>query len=128
MNIDTESSTPIKVLILSDRLIDYALKLADYLTSVGLHVIDLTTTKEEALRYCNEHIDFLIIAGYLKDTNNYGVIHELNNRKLPVVPVIWAILDALIISHCNLYRIPLRFERTLPMSDFVTFLKEQCPK
>ena len=127
MKIDVENLSPLRVLILSDRLMDNAQKLADYLTSTGVQVVALTTSKEHALMFCDERIDFLIIAGYLKDQQNYGVIEECRNRRLYAIPVIWAMQDALISGHCSMYRIPLRFERTLPMCDFMLFLQLNRP-
>lgn len=127
MKFEAENSSPLCVLILSDRLMNNAQKLADHLTSTGIHVVALTTSKEQALRFCDERIDFLIIAGYLKDRQNYGIIEECRSRRLYAVPVIWAILDELISDHCSMYRIPFKFERTLPMCDFVLFLQRNRP-
>jgi hypothetical protein len=107
--------------------LNYAQKLADYLTSAGIQVAALATSKEQALMFCDERIDFLIIAGYLKDRNNYGVIEECRSRRLPAIAVQWAMLDALISDYCRTYKIPLRFERTLPMDEFVLFLWRHRP-
>jgi hypothetical protein len=120
---DSEISTPIKILILSDRLIHQAQILSDYLISTGFHVVALTKNKEQALIFCNQNINFLIIAGYLNDQQNYKVIEEYENRGIPITVVHWAMLDSLIADYCINYGIPLQFERTLPMSNFVLFLK-----
>lgn len=112
---------------MSDRLLDYAQKLADYLTSIGVQVTALTTSKEQALMFCDEQIDFLIIAGYLKDESNYRIIKECRSRRLPTIAVQWAMLDSLISDYCRKYEIPLRFERTLPMDEFVLFLWQHRP-
>ncbi|GEM_PF-2464020 len=114
---------PIKVLILSDRLIDNAKELADFLDSAGIQVIALVSNKEQALKYCNQKIDFLIIAGYLKMQQGYQVIAEYKKRNISFIAVHWAILDSLITYYCKMYDIPLQFERTLPISEFVAFLK-----
>jgi hypothetical protein len=127
MKIEAENSSALCVLILSDRLIDNAQKLADYLTSTGIQVVALATSKEQALMFCDDRVDFLIIAGYLKNRQNYGIIEECRNRRLYAIPVIWAMQDSLISSHCSMYRIPLRFERTLPMCDFMLFLQLNRP-
>lgn len=124
MKIKLENSATIRVLILSDRLMDNAKKLTDYLVSVGIEVIALTSTKEQALKFSNQKIDFLIIAGYLEDKQNYGIIEEYRERNISCIPVHWAILDGLINIYCNRYKIPLQFDRTLPMSDFVCFLEQ----
>lgn len=121
---DNGSTTPNKILILSDRLIHQAQSLSDYLITNGFHVVALTTTKEEALIFCNQNINFLIIAGYLKDKQNYKVIEEYKNRGIPITVVHWAMLDSLIADYCYNFGIPLQFERTLPMSDFASFLKQ----
>ena len=72
-----------------------------------------------------EHaFDYLIIAGYLRWEYNYGVIAELRKQQKKFIPVQWAILDSLIHTFCLRYGIPLKFERTRPMSDFVSFLIE----
>lgn len=127
MKIEVKNTSPLYVLILSDRLLDYAQTLADYLALTGIQVVALTTSKEQALMFCDERIDFLIIAGYLKDRKNYGVIEECRSRNLPVIAVQWAMLDSLISDYCRTYRIPLRFERTLPMDEFVLFLLQHRP-
>ncbi|EMS72631.1 hypothetical protein [Ruminiclostridium cellobioparum] len=127
MNMEEKNTSPLCVLILSDRLLNYAQKLADYLTSVGVQVAALVTSKEQALMFCDERIDFLIIAGYLKNQINYGVIKECGNRGFPAVAVHWAMLDDLISGYCRTYKIPLQFERTLPMDEFVLFLWQNRP-
>jgi len=127
MKIESENSSPLYVLILSDRLMDNAQKLANYLTTTGIQVVALTTSKEQALTFCNERVDFLIIAGYLKDRQNYGVIEECRSLRLPAIAVQWAMLDDLISDYCRTYKIPLRFERTLPMCDFALFLQRNRP-
>ncbi len=124
MNIKLENSSKISVLILSDRLIDNAKKLADYLASVGIEVIALATTKEQALPFINQKTDFLIIAGYLEEQQTYEVIEEYSQRNISCIPVHWAILDGLIQLYCSTYQIPLQFDRTLPRSDFVCFLEQ----
>lgn len=124
MKIEKGNYTTINVLILSDRLMDNAQKLSDYLILAGIQVIALTTTKEQALKFCNEKIDFLIIVGYLRDSRNYGIIEELKVQKNSCIAVHWAILDGLIKIYCNQYKIPLQFDRTLPMADFVLFLEQ----
>ncbi|MEL7658854.1 MAG: hypothetical protein AAGU75_23430, partial [Bacillota bacterium] len=68
--------------------------------------------------------DYLIIAGYLKSEYNYGVIAELQKQRKKFLPVQWAILDELIFTFCQRYKIPLKFERTLPMANFVSYLEQ----
>lgn len=121
---EKENSVTINVLILSDRLMEDARKLSDYLAEAGIRVIALVSTKEQALEFCEVNIDFLIIVGYLEERQNYGIIEEFKTRKNYCIPVQWAILDGLIKMYCSQYRIPLQFERTLPMSDFVLFLEQ----
>jgi hypothetical protein len=121
---EKENSATMTVLILSDRLMDNARKLSDYLTGVGVKVIALAETKGEAMRFCDERINFLIIVGYLENKYNYGIIEEFKERKLSCIPVQWAILDGLIEIYCKQFRIPLQFDRTLPMSEFVKYLEE----
>lgn len=127
MKIEVKNTSSLRVLILSDRLIEKAQDLADYMTSTGVQVVALTTSKEQALIFCDERIDFLIIAGYLKNRQNYGIIEECRNRRLPVIAVQWAMLDSLISDYCRTYKIPLRFERTLPMDEFILFLRQHRP-
>lgn len=127
INIEAENTSPLCVLILSDRLLDYAKKLADYLVSSGIQVAALATSKEQALIFCDERIDFLIIAGYLKKQNNYSIVEEFRSRSLPAIAVHWAMLDDLISDYCKTYKIPLKFERTLPMDEFVLFLWQHRP-
>ncbi len=124
---EVKNTSPLCVLILSDRLLDYAQRLADYLASAGIQVVALTMSKEQALMFCDERLDFLIIAGYLKDRKNYGVIEECRSRRLTAIAVQWAMLDALISDYCNMFKIPLRFKRTLPMDEFVLFLQQHRP-
>ncbi|MFA9377842.1 MAG: hypothetical protein ACERKZ_13970 [Lachnotalea sp.] len=124
MKIKLKNSTTISVLILSDRLMFNAKKLADYLVTAGIKVIALTTSKDQALKFSDQKIDFLIIVGYLKDSQNYGIIEEYRERNISCIAVHWAILDGLINMYCNKYKIPLQFDRTLPMADFVHFLEQ----
>jgi len=124
VDIEQNNLTPIRVLIVSDRLIDEAQKLADYLAISGVKVIALVNTKEQALEFCDQRIDFLIVAGYLKNRQTYKVIEEYKNRQISFIPVHWAMLDDLIAIYCNTYKIPLQFERTLPMFKFVVFLEK----
>ena len=114
----------ISVLIISDRLIERARELSSYLCSVGIHVVGLVENKEQALKVQDQPIDFLIIAGYLKNKQNYEVINEYRKRHKTFTAIHWAMLDSLISSYCNEYKIPLMFERTRPMSDFVVYLQE----
>ena len=114
----------IHVLIISDRLLNQANALANYLSSTGsIHVVGLAENKQQALSIAKEHsFDYLIIVGYLKMEYTYNVIAELQKQQQEFLPVQWAILDTLITTFCQRYQIPLKFERTLPMADFVSFL------
>ncbi|WP_027399225.1 hypothetical protein [Anaerovorax odorimutans] len=114
---------PISILIISDRLIDQAKKLADYLSSMGVQIVALVSDKEKALSYLNQKFDFLVIVGYLKNRNSYEIIEESKKYKASFIAVHWAILDEIISKYCRIYKIPLLFERTLPMSEFLSFLK-----
>jgi len=114
----------IHVLIISDRLLNQANALANYLSSTGsIHVIGLAENKQQALSIAKDHsFDYLVIVGYLKMEYTYNVIVELQKQQKEFLPVQWAILDTLITTFCQRYQIPLKFERTLPMADFVSFL------
>lgn len=114
----------IHVLIISDRLLNQANALANYLCSTGsIHVIGLAENKQQALSIAKDHsFDYLVIVGYLKMEYTYNVIAELQKQQKEFLPVQWAILDSLIATFCQRYQIPLQFERTLPMADFVSFL------
>jgi len=118
-------SKKVKVLIISDRLQYQAKALADYLSGTGnIDVIGLAESRQQALTIAEDHhIDFLIIAGYLKSEYNYSVIAELQKQRKNFLPVQWAILDELIFLFCQRYNIALKFERTLPMADFVSYLE-----
>ena len=70
----------------------------------------------------NSPLTYLIIAGYLKIEYNYSVIAELRRQNKAFIAVQWAIIESLINGFCQSYKIPLKFERTLPMADFVSFL------
>lgn len=114
----------IHILIISDRLLNQANALANYLCSTGsIHVIGLAENKQQALSIAKDHsFDYLVIVGYLKMEYTYNVIAELQKQQKEFIPVQWAILDTLINTFCQRYQIPLKFERTLPMADFVSFL------
>lgn len=116
----------IKVLIISDRLQRQAKTLAEYLSRAGdIVVIGLAENKQQALNIAQDcAFDYLIIAGYLKSEYNYRVIAELQEQRKQFLPVQWAILDELILTFCRRYEIPLKFERTLPMADFVSYLEQ----
>lgn len=114
-----------RVLIISDRLIDCAKALSNFLITAGISVVGVVENKQQVLKTTeSQPIDYLIIAGYLNDTRNYEVIEELRHQYKPFIPIQWAILDSLITSYCFQYRIPLKFDRTLPLNDFVMFLEE----
>lgn len=125
MNREVNSLQSTRVLIISDRLIDCAKVLSNYLCSVGIYVVDVVENKQQVLKTAEEQtIDYLIIAGYLKDISNYEVIEELRNQHKSFIPIHWAMLDSLITSYCFQYQIPLKFDRTLPMTDFAAYLQE----
>ncbi len=119
-------SEKIKVIIISDRLLQEAKVLADYLTSTeSIEVVGLAESKQEALSLAQDTtFDFLIIAGFLKPEQNYSVIAELQKQHKKFLPVQWAILDELIDTFCQRYKISLKFERTLKLADFVSYLKQ----
>ena len=114
----------IHVLIISDRLLNQANALANYLSSTGsIYVVGLAENKQQALSIAKDHsFDYLVIVGYLKMEYTYNVIAELQKQQKEFLPVQWAILDSLITTFCQRYKIPLKFERTLPITDFVSFL------
>ncbi len=116
-----------RVLIISDRLADRAKELSEYFCSVGIQVVGLAETKEQALEMADQAIDFLIIAGYLKNERSYKVIEEYRKQNKTFSVVHWAMLDSLISDLCTEYKIPLKFERTLPMSEFTMFLQQHRP-
>ena len=121
---DSLKSNPIHVLIISDRLLNQAKSLAEYLHSTeNFNVIGLAENENHALELAQNHsFDYLIIAGYLQAERTYHVIAELQKQEKEFLPVQWAMLDPLITTFCQRYGIPLKFERTLPMVDFVSFL------
>jgi hypothetical protein len=118
---------PIRVLILSDRLLKQAQGLAEYLFNLdGFEVVGIALDKDQTLELAGEtDFDFLIIAGYLKMFHTYEVIEELQMQKKEFQTVQWAILDSLILELSKRYKIPLTFERTLPMESFAAFLWER---
>lgn len=116
----------IKVLILSDRLLDEAKVLAGYLRCTGrFDIVGIARNRREVLNIAQKHtFDYLIIAGYLKAESSYTVITELQSRQTEFLPVQWAILDELIFTLCRRYNISLKFDRTLPLADFVSYLEQ----
>lgn len=114
-----------RVLIISDRLVECAKALSNFLITAGIYVVGVVENKQQVLKTTeSQSFDYLIIAGYLNDTKNYEVIEELRHQYKTFIPIQWAILDSLITSYCFQYRIPLKFDRTLPLNDFVLFLQE----
>ncbi len=114
----------IRVLIISDRLMDRARALADYLSSESVDVVGLAQDRRQTMEIAQKSsFDYLIIAGYLKTQYTYGVIEELRKQRRCFLAVQWAMLDSLINGFCLSYKIPLKFERTLPFEEFVRFLK-----
>lgn len=124
-NIYQDNGMKIKVLILSDRLTDRAKVLAEGLRGTGrVHVAGIAGDRRQALSIAKDHsFDYLIIAGYLKTERTYEVIAELKEKQKKFIPVHWALLDSLIAGFCQRYQIPLRFERTRPLEEFVDFLE-----
>lgn len=125
-NSSSFNSRKIRVLIISDRLIDRAKVLADYFRRTGrIEVVGLAENKGQALSIAQEQtFDYLIIAGYLKVEYSYGVISELQKQQKKFMPVQWSMLDSLISVFCQRYKIPLKFERTRSMQEFAAFLEE----
>lgn len=121
---EKNKSYQIRVLIISDRLQSQARSLAEYLRSTGhIDVLGIAESRRQVLEIAQEHsFDYLIIAGYLRAERTYEVIAELQKQRKNFLPVQWAILDSLISGFCRQYKIPLQFERTRPMEDFVKFL------
>ncbi len=119
-------SGKIRVLIISDRLVDRAKVLADYFRRTGrIEVVGIAENKTQALGIARENtFDYLIIAGYLRVEYSYGVISELQKQEKKFLPVQWSMLDSLISLFCQRYKIPLKFERTRSMEEFVRFLEE----
>jgi hypothetical protein len=120
------SGSKIRVLIISDRLVDRAKILADYFRRTGrIEVVGIAENKGQALSIARDHtFDYLIIAGYLRVEYSYGVISELQKQEKKFLPVQWSMLDSLISLFCQRYKIPLKFERTRSMEEFVAFLEE----
>lgn len=114
----------IRVLIISDRLQNQARALEEYLRGTGrIDVLGIAESRQQVLEIAQRHsFDYLIIAGYLRAERTYEVIAELQKQRKSFLPVQWAILDSLISGFCRRYSIPLQFERTRPMEDFVKFL------
>lgn len=117
-------SKKIRVLIISDRLLDRAKALADHLHSTEtVEVVGLAENKQQALSIAQDHsFDYLIIAGYLKTEYTYGVIAELQKQNKKFLALQWAILDSLIAAFCQRYKITLKFDRTHPITEFVSYL------
>lgn len=115
----------IQVLIITDRLVDQAKVLAEYLQGTNnFEVVGLTENKQQALSIAEYNFfDYLIIAGYLKDETTYDVIAELQKRGKNFLVVQWSMIDSLITNLCLRYKIPLKFERTFPVEDIVRFLE-----
>jgi ActR/RegA family two-component response regulator len=120
-----DNNEKISVLILSDRLSKQAKALAEYLRGTDtVHVVGLAEDRQQALGIAKEHtFEYLVIAGYLKAERTYEVIAELKGQQKKFIAVQWAMLDSLITGFCQRYKIPLKFERTKPMGDFVAFLE-----
>ena len=116
----------IKLLIISDRLQDKAKALAEYLCTLeGFKVLGIGAERQEVLEIADSSdFDYLIVAGYLRNERSYQVIQDLKKRSVRFLPVHWAMLDPLIDLFCSRYKIPLKFERTLPKKEFADFLIE----
>lgn len=123
-NKNVSTSKTIRVLIISDRLMDQAKVLAQCLSSRdNIKVVGIAKNNKQVLNIAKHNcFDYLIIAGYLKDERTYGVITEVQNLNKKFLVVHWSMLDSLINRFCLLYKIPLKFERTLPVEDFISFL------
>lgn len=117
-------SKPIRVLLISDRLPEQAMQLAQYLQcNKSINVVGLALSKRQALHIAHyQTFDYLIIVGYLKPESNYSIISELQKLQNEFLTVQWSSLDWLIDNYCECYKIPLKFERTRPMRDFAEFL------
>lgn len=113
------------VLLLTDRLINWALTLSRHLSNLNIRVLGIAENKQQLYaKLGSQSIDYLIIVGYLEDTSTYEVLEELKSKNILYKPVQWAILDALIMSYSYKYNISLQFDRRLPYEKFVDYLWE----
>jgi len=122
----TEKPFAPNVLILTDRLQLIIDQLTEYLKEkTNIHVLDVVNDSEGVLRVSREnHIDFLIIAGFLRNEKTYEVLYELDKIQSNYLEVHWAMIDSLILDHGQTYHIRARFDRRLPMEEFVGFLEK----
>lgn len=115
----------IEVLLLSDRLVNTAIVLSDQLRQNGVSVLGVAQNKEELHTLMDaKEIGYIIIVGYLSDVKLYEELRDLREVNQRITTVQWAMLDSLISTYCCEYRIPLKFERTLPVESFVEFLEK----
>lgn len=118
------------ILLLSDRLSFLAAELRKYIEdSTNAKVIGLISTKQQLASIKDNEIDYLIIAGYLKEKESYDIVESLRARNNNLKTVQWSLLDEYIgIIGCQ-YNIKFQFDRFKPLSEFISYLyqiKDLC--
>jgi len=114
------------VLILTDRLQFEVNDLTKYLRdNTAIRILDVVNDSESVLRVAREnHIDFLIIAGFLRNEKTYEVLYELDEIQNNYMEVHWAAVSPTIFDHKQTYHIRANFDRFRPCEEFVGFLEK----
>ncbi|MCL2398958.1 MAG: hypothetical protein FWC91_04320 [Defluviitaleaceae bacterium] len=116
-------SSPINILLITDRLWGYTRGLKEYMESVPGVSADLASDSAEADQIIQaKPIDFLIIVGYLKSKECYSAVKSFERINKFSCAIMYAILDEYIQIERLKYGINYEFSRLIPIEEFVLFM------
>ncbi|MFV0394475.1 MAG: hypothetical protein ACK5LC_08770 [Coprobacillaceae bacterium] len=115
------------VLILTDRLCKLGKELSLYIknnTNANTKGVVSTIEDINVSSFEKTNIDYLIIVGYLENTEGYKVIDILRSLNRNIKTVQWALLDDYISTIEMKYKISFKFDRLQPPKEFINYLSE----
>ena len=123
---EKENAFTPSVLILTDRLQLPVKELVEYLRkNTAIRIRGVESESEGVLHVARENqIDFLIIAGFLRNEKTYEVLYELDEIQNNYLEVHWAAISPTIFDHKQTYHIRANFDRFRPCEEFVGFLEK----
>ncbi|MCL2577784.1 MAG: hypothetical protein FWE27_07020 [Defluviitaleaceae bacterium] len=114
----------INVMIMTDRLPDIAKGLQEYMQNSSDITVDFVSCLNEAKEIINnKHIDFFIIAGYLKNELNFNAVELVRKYNRYSTVIIYALLDPYITYFCRKYSIKAKYDRTKPIEGFIEYMR-----
>lgn len=114
----------VNILIITDRLMDAALPLCDFLDFYDDIKCSLINSADDFDPDTNGIPDILISAGYLEKRSNWDIIKKCRSFNPGVFCILWGIVDSCIKEFYDQYEFNEYFDRSLPFETFLKHLKE----